>query len=164
MELDAIAQGSNDGFLRQPHFVPSPIAGRTVQAVRPVPMPTTCAGFTRLAASVCGTAVRSTSTQSAGTCSAQSGGSGAPVLGSPCSRTARPYGRTALASSAPSATRTTRANPDRVPKSTPTTTLRDSRSSVLLVPATVLERRRGGGVAHQQLWWHRLRLRPLAAQ
>src|SRR4051794_31193392 len=85
-------------------------------------MPTTDAGATPAAATALGTAFCSTSTQSAGTCSAQSGGSFTPPSGSWSSTTPCRYGCTAEASSAPSATRTTTARPDRVPKSTPTVT------------------------------------------
>ena len=100
--------------------VPSARAGSTVQAVKSVAMPMTAAGSTPPAASAAGTARRSTSRQSSGLCSAQSGGSGPVPSGSRWSMTPWAYSTTALPTSRPSATRTTTARPDRVPKSTPT--------------------------------------------
>jgi hypothetical protein len=55
--------------------------GSTVEAVKSVAMPITSRGSTPAAATAFGTATVSTSIQSSGICSAQSGGSVAPVAG-----------------------------------------------------------------------------------
>jgi hypothetical protein len=101
--------------------VPSRRTGSGVEAVKSVPMPMTVAASTPAASIAAGTAERSTSRQSSGSCSAHAGGSRSPVSGSVRSITALRYSDTAEPSSAPSSTRTTTARPESVPKSTPTT-------------------------------------------
>src|SRR3954447_12188462 len=101
--------------------VPSLSTGSGVEAVKSVPMPMTSAGSIPASFTACGTAVRRTPTQSAGSCRAHWGGSDAPEEASV--RSIAPCGNsyTADPSSAPSETRTTTARPESVPKSTPTT-------------------------------------------
>ncbi len=101
--------------------VPSRSTGSTVQAVKSVPMPTTAAGSAAASRSASRTAVPSAARQSAGSWSAQSGGSGRPVDGSARSIAPCAYSPTPVPSSAPSLARTTTARAESVPKSTPTT-------------------------------------------
>src|SRR5690606_28647620 len=119
----SLGQACGRSGVRSQSGVPSAVAGSTVQAVKSVPMPITSSAGTPAAATAAGTAWRSTSIQSCGDWSAQSGPSRTPEPGSSRSITPCAYSWTALPSSAPSDTRTTTARPDSVPKSTPTTYL-----------------------------------------
>ena len=93
--------------------VPDVSTGSTVQAVKSVAIATICAASTPLAAIAAGTAVVRTATQSAGFCSAQSGGRSVVAPGSQMSMTASAYSWTAEPTSAPSPARTTTASGQR---------------------------------------------------
>ena len=110
--------------------MPSRSTGSGVEAVKSVAMPAIRSGATPAAATAAGTAERSTSIQSSGSCSAHCAGRRSPDAGSSSSITACGYSCTAAPSSSPSAARTTTARPDSVPKSMPMT--HSSRSTAQL--------------------------------